>query len=59
MAGVIISIISTRTFEGGKQIQDLGLMSKLLRLVFNKHLQWELQLKVQSNINLSDLHVTK
>ena len=59
MAGVIISIIFNRTFEGGKQIQDLGLMSKLLRLVFNKHLQWELQSKVQSNMNLSDLHVTK
>ena len=59
MVCVRISIVFNMTFEEGKQIQDLGLTSKIFRLVFNKQLKWELQLKVQSNMNLSDLHVTK
>ena len=54
MVCVRISIVFNMTFEEGKQIQDLGLTSKIFRLVFNKQLKWELQLKVQSNINVSD-----
>ena len=47
------------TFEGGKQIQDPGLTSKIFKLVFNKQLKFELQLKVQSNINVSDLYTRR
>ena len=54
-----ISIVFNMTFEGGNQIQDLGLTSKIFRLVFNKQLKWELQLKVQSNINVSDLYTRR
>ena len=54
-----ISIVFNMTFEGGKLIQDLGLTSKIFRLVFNKQLKWELQLKVQSNINVSDLYTRR
>ena len=59
MVWVRISIAFNMTFEEGKQIQDLGLTSKIFRLVFNKQLKWELQLKVQSNINVSDLYTRR